>query len=102
MFVVTYRHTKRLMETKPPCILPFFRLHEDLTSGISIFLNLALFILILTRTSKEMRDYSKVMLYNCGLDFSFTVVTHVFDMVSSVGRRHKQEERTTQCGRPAS
>lgn len=68
---------------KPPCAFAFFRFHEDLTSGISISLNTMLFALILTRTTKEMRAFSMVMLYNCGLDFSFTIVTHLIDMVGN-------------------
>ncbi|KAH7720922.1 hypothetical protein AAVH_11560 [Aphelenchoides avenae] len=67
-------------EVKPPCLSEGYRTTSYLSTSLGLFLNALAIVLILFRTTKELRVYSRVLLGNCVVDVLFIVVTFVVDL----------------------
>ncbi|KAH7696210.1 hypothetical protein AAVH_36722, partial [Aphelenchoides avenae] len=53
------------MESKPPCIHPYYRVNAWAVGTLSFLFNGTLAMLVLFRTSSEIKRYSRVMLCSC-------------------------------------
>ncbi|KAH7721384.1 hypothetical protein AAVH_11129 [Aphelenchoides avenae] len=65
----------------PDCGLSVHRVSEYCAASVSFIANIGLILLIMIRTSKEMRVYSKVLLANCIIDLFFTSTSFIVDAV---------------------
>lgn len=68
-------------EGKPPCLSEGYRTASYVSTSLGLFLNALAIVLIVFRTTKELRVYSRVLLGNCVVDVLFIVVTFVVDLV---------------------
>lgn len=67
---------------KPSCLGETFRLAEYGLATLSLLLNATLFLLILLKTNRELKVYSRVLLCNCVTETLFTLFSVLVEYVS--------------------
>lgn len=70
-----------LRRMKPPCTSPLYRVNECLTTTLGLTLNAILILLIVFRTPKELRVYSRVLLCGCCFEILFALNCWFIDEV---------------------
>lgn len=72
------------MIEKPPCLGSYFAIVEASSFAWALLLNATLAVLIVKKTSSELRAYSRVLLCNCVVDSVFTTVSFLVEPVSKL------------------
>lgn len=71
---------------KPRCLPPEYRWNEYFAAMGSYLLNITLILLIVYRSNKEIRVYSRVLLASCVFDLFFATACFVVELVSTTIR----------------
>lgn len=66
---------------KAPCTAGFYRYSENLVAAIAYSSNSLLFYLVLFHTPRELRVYSRVLLFACIVDYIFITSNFVLEPV---------------------
>lgn len=77
--------TATIMIEKPNCLGSYFAIAEASSFVWALLLNATLAVLIIRKTSNELRAYSRVMLCNCVVDTVFTTVSFLVEPVRKLG-----------------